>query len=109
MSGMSGGGYVPSESQNERSFDCSLLSITTALASPNATVLAHVRVNDILIVSAESERGPVCIYKEDEKVGAILHKDLLKLINCINEGTEYEAKVFEVEGGKCVVKISVKR
>jgi hypothetical protein len=103
MSGSGGGsGYDPGGPK-----DCQLLSIKTQLASPKAAVIAKLKVGDVLDVELTRPAGPVqVITSGGEIAGAILSPDVAKLIECISDDHEYQAKVLEIKGGNCQVLIT---
>ena len=87
--------------------DCQLLSIKTQLASPKSAVIAKLKVGDILEVELTPPAGPVQIITSDGEVaGAVLPPDIAKLIECISDDHEYQAKVLEIKGGNCQVLIT---
>ncbi len=114
MGGSSGGGggfgpFMPRNNEEDKVNACPNLSFTTDLASVDLIVLAKVSVGGIYGVAAETEKGPVVVLVEGERLGTVLHMKDVQLLTCIFEGTEYLAKVLSIEGGKCQVLISAKR
>lgn len=112
MSGMSGGrsdgigvGEMPRPMQGKGNA-CLNLVIITNLASVDAEVLKKVNVAEVLPVVAQSADGPVVAMKDDEVLGTVLSSKLVQLLNCMNDGTEYEAEVLKIEDPICQVKIS---
>lgn len=104
MSGISGG-IVPRPIDGGADY-CLNLVIKTNLSSVNENVLKNVAVNDVLPVVAEGIDGPVRVLKDGEILGTVLSGLLLELINCINNGTEYEATILKIDGAICQVKIA---
>lgn len=88
---------------------CLSLVIETNLATVNAGVLATTEVGEHLPVAARSVDGPVVVLKDGEVLGSVLSSRLIQLLNCMNEGTEYEAEIVKLEGAVCQVKISAVR
>lgn len=82
------------------------LVIVTNLASVNVDVSKITQVRDVLPVEAQSADGPVVVLKNGNLLGTVLSSHLVQLLNCMNEGTEYEAEVLKIEGAICQVKIS---
>lgn len=108
MSGISsgiGGGVVPRPIDGGADY-CINLVIKTNLSSVNENVLKMVAVNDVLPVVAEGIDGPVRVLKDGEILGTVLSGLLLELVNCINNGTEYEATIVKIDGAICQVKIA---
>ena len=53
--------------------------------------------------------GPVQVLKDDKVLGTVLSSRLVELLNCINNGTEYDATVEKIDGAICQVKIAAVR
>ncbi len=85
---------------------CLNLIINTNLASVVVDVLDKTTVGDILPVEAQSVDGPVVVLKDGEVLGTVLSSHLVQLLNCMNGGTNYVAKVIKIEDAICQVKIS---
>lgn len=108
MSGISGGyggGVVPRPIDGGVDY-CLNLVIKTNLSSVNENILRMVAVDDVLPVVAEGIEGPVRVLKDGEILGTVLSSLLLELVNCINNGTEYEATIVKIDGAICQVKIA---
>lgn len=106
-----GGGFYPLDPYcggNEGN-SCLNLKIKTDLASVDPEVLSTVSVGVAYDVLAETERGPVYVSVKGKRLGTVLHQRDVQLLNCIFEGTVYQAKIISINGGKCQVKISVKQ
>jgi hypothetical protein len=103
MSGSNGGGgYDPISPK-----DCNTLSIYTQLASPDPSLVGKLKTGEILMIRLIPPTGPVqVINNSNETVGAILSKDVAKLIECISDGHEFLAKVLDIKGGNCQVLIT---
>lgn len=108
MSGMSGGmsgeGSGPSFSTNN-AISCDALKINTLVASPKEEVLHLIKEGDLLIVTAESQSGPINVYYHDDCLGSIMSSEEIQLLRCMNEGTKYNAKVLKIEGAICRIMI----
>lgn len=104
MSGSSGsfsfGGSSASTQQS-----CDELKIRTQLASPVQEVIEDLRTGDILEISLGSATGPVIATHDGKLAGSILTSDPGLLINCINNGFSYQARVISITGGDCQVSI----
>lgn len=112
MSGMSGGhsgigdgGVMPFPMQDESSL-CAKLVIITNLASVDVDVLSKTQVGDILPLETQSLDGPVVVIRGSVVLGTVLSSHLMQLLNCMNNGTKYEAKILEIEDAICQVKVS---
>ncbi len=112
MSGMSGdyfgigGGGVMPHPMKEEGDACLNLVVITNLASVNVIVLNKTQVGDVLPVETQSIDGPVVVLKDGDILGTVLSSHLIRLLNCMNNGTEYKAEVIKIEDAICQVKIS---
>ena len=98
--GFGGGGGTPS-------FDCSRVSIKTNITSPNPVVLVSVRKDDVLRVGLQTATGPlVAITDTNEILGPIFTRDPASLIDCINQGYNYQAKILSINGGDVQILIT---
>jgi hypothetical protein len=85
---------------------CGELAMRTQLASPVASVIADLGTGDILDVVLAGAVGPLqAVTQDNEVAGAILTSDPGFLIDCINNGYIYQARVISVNGGNCQVSI----
>lgn len=111
MSGMSGdhygigGGIFPSALKEEGD-TCLNMVIITNLASVDVDVLNKAQVGDILPVEEQSLDGPVIVLKDGDILGTVLSSHLIRLLNCMNDGTRYKAEIIKIEDAICQVKIS---
>ena len=108
----SGGGFSPFFPENnseEKGNTCLNLSFTTDLASVDPTILETVNVSEVYDVVAETSTGPVIVQVDGMRLGTVLHMKDVQLLTCIFEGTEYQARILSIDGGKCQVLISAKR
>lgn len=103
--GIGGGGMPPAMQSKEEA--CENLVIITNLASVDAEVLQKVEEGEVLPVDTQGADGPVVVMKDNDILGTVLSSKLVKLLNCMNGGTEYEAEVQKIEDAVCQVKISV--
>ncbi|WP_113663994.1 hypothetical protein [Pedobacter nanyangensis] len=102
MSGSSGTSFGVSS----KSISCEDLIIRTQLASPDPDVLVDIHAGDVLYVKLLNATGPIQAITMDGRVaGAILTSNPTQLINCISAGTEYQAKVFSINGGDCQITV----
>lgn len=86
--------------------NCADIVLKTQLASPNPDIIEDLAIGDILNIKLSSATGPLHAVTMDNQVaGAILSSNPALLINCINEGYEFLAKVLSVNGGDCQVSI----
>lgn len=83
---------------------CETLLIETTLLSPAPLIIATLKPNDILFMKYTPPKGPVRIVTADGDVaGTIAGKNLLELINCLEEGFIYKVIVKSISGGNCTV------
>jgi hypothetical protein len=86
--------------------DCGDLVLRTQLASPDPAVIADLGVGDVLSVHLLSAVGPLqALTADGEIAGAILTANPARLINCINSGFEFQARVLSLNGGECQISI----
>lgn len=98
-----GGGGRGGGAQRSR---CETLSITTVLISPSPAALATLAPGDVLRIVYTTIKGPFTLLTSKGLIaGVLVMKDLLELINCIEEGFEYRAIVKSISGGNCTVTI----
>ncbi|HET8885446.1 MAG TPA: hypothetical protein VFM70_03745 [Salinimicrobium sp.] len=103
MGGSGGGGYIPPQ-RNE--FDCETSSIVTNVSSINLTVLAKHTVGTVLEVVI-GKNGEVLLEDGDgEILGAILHINTPDIIDCMENGAEYQAEIQRINTPTCTVKIA---
>jgi hypothetical protein len=106
MSGSSGGGGIPSINRPNENEICEDLVINTNLASPQALIVNNLNEGDILSIHAITDQGPIQALDENGQVaGTIISREQVRLLNCINKGTQYEAEVISVGNGQCQVQI----
>ena len=106
MSGHSGGNGGPIINPPITTDSCERLTIVTYLSSPKADVIDKLKEGDILSISALSDQGPiVAITLEGEIAGSILSSEQIRLLNCINSGTEYKAIVLSIQDASCEIRI----
>ncbi len=106
MSGHAGAGGGPIRNPPITTDSCERLTITTYLSSPKADVIDKIKISDILSISALSDQGPIVATTSEGRIaGSILSSEQIRLLNCINLGTEYEAIVLSIQGGSCEIRI----
>jgi len=105
MSGSGGGGYVPPQ---RNQFDCESGFILTNISSINLNVLAKHTIGVMLDVIIGDNEQVLLEDGDGEILGAILHSNTPDLIECIKNGTEYEAEIQTINTPTCKVKITRK-
>lgn len=106
MSGSGGGGGGGGGLSGPTSVDCSTLIFRTTLNSPNPTAVSSVRVRDRLSIEVEGDRGPILARNSNgQTVGSITAREMVDLIRCIQEGTEYIGIVRSIAGGRVEIEV----
>jgi len=102
--GSYGGGFEPVNS-------CDSLVIETQLSSPKGDVIEKIKVGDVLDVTTMQSGGVtvVVVIHQNEMAGGIAAPQVAKLRECIEQGTEYGAKVIVINGGQVRVRITPKQ
>lgn len=93
MSGSGGGGYVPPQGAK---FDCENGQIITTMSSANLVVLKKLGLGIILEIEIGENDSLVIINADGEIVGSIVHPSTSDIIECIKNGSNYEAKIVEI-------------
>lgn len=94
-----GGGGDPSD-------DCDIRE-QTRLNSPDRTVLATLRVGDVLKLRLENG-PPVVLLADDPRgkpAGSITSPMLPQIVQCIRRGRTYEAEIQALSGAVCEIQI----
>lgn len=105
MSGSGGGGYIPPQ---RNKFDCETSIIITNVSSINIVVLAKHTVGIFLEVVLGENREILLEDGDGEILGTILHLNTSDLVDCIDNGAEYEAEIQRINTPACTVKITRK-
>lgn len=106
MGGRDGSGSLPGGGWPPEELDCSAIRDTTILNSPDPVVLSRLSVGDVLSIRAESDDGPlVAVDSEGSVAGSITSLSMSRMLRCISEGWDFQARVSELEGGRCRVEI----
>lgn len=104
MSGSGGGGGGFSPQFNS----CASLVIDTQLSSPKQAVVERISVGDTLIISTQNYGGAavvVAIY-QGEVAGGLAAPEIGRLRTCIEDGTQYLAKVVAKNDGQVRVRVT---
>lgn len=97
-----GGGF-------ERStITCESLVLNTQIASPQPAVIRQLSVNDTLQVELQDVNTTTAIVlRHDGQIaGAVAAPDMQRLRECIEGGTQYEAKVTAISGAHISIRIA---
>lgn len=100
-SGNGGGGFEPSV------HDCATLVIDTQLSSPKPAVVAGIRVGETLEVSVQTmgTTSVVVVLSKGHIAGGLASPQLQRLRECINDGTQYVARVVAKNDGQVQVRV----
>jgi hypothetical protein len=104
MSGGGGGGYVGGGTSSGAS--CNIVE-RVPLNSPKPAVVSRLRVGDELDVILQA-KSLIARAQIHGPAGSLTPKSLALLIDCIENGNEYIAKVIKLSGGACEVEIRPK-
>ncbi len=87
---------------------CENLVLNTTIASPQPTVVAGLKVNDLLQVSLQTVGATtaVVVTHQGQVAGAVASPDVQRLRRCIESGTRYEAKVTAINGAHINIRIA---
>ena len=85
---------------------CDITEVTT-LNSPNRTVLATLRDGDVLVIVLQEGRRLLAKHG-DNVAGSVTSASHARILQCMQDGREYEAIVRSVRGGACEVRIQPK-
>jgi hypothetical protein len=102
MSGSGNGGYVPPQ---KTIFACETSTISTTLSSVDLDLLKKLEVGDKLEVLIGARDTLVVNNNDGELIGSIIHGNTSDIIECIKEGTEYEATVLAINFPSCRISI----
>lgn len=106
MSGSGGGGGSGGPASPDPQVDCASLIIRTTLNSPDPAVVSKLELRDVLHVSPQTSAGPVeAITDAGEVAGSITARQMMRLLQCIEDGFEYIAVVLSVSGGRVEVEV----
>ena len=94
------------DEDSEEEDEC-LIAESALLHSPNPEPLRDAAEGDICSVHLREEA--VCIVdSQDRTIGAIAEPWVVKLKECIKKGRQYRARILDIDGGKCEVRITNK-
>ncbi|HEP1209349.1 hypothetical protein [Stenotrophomonas maltophilia] len=105
MSGSGGGSFVGGGAQE---ISCDRLSFDTQLSSPKSAVVAGIDIDDVLSVAIEQQgAAQVVVIKHGNQVaGGITSPKMSRLLECMRQGTQYQARVLSKVGGQVTIRIS---
>lgn len=106
MSGSGGGSFAAGGAQE---ISCDRLSFETQLSSPKPLVVAGINVGDVLSVAMEQQGAAqvvVVIRHGNQLAGGITSPKMSRLLECMRQGTQYQATVLSKAGGQVTIRIS---
>lgn len=99
------GGGLP-HGGGDASPDCSSLRERTMLASPRPTVVSTLSPDEVLLLELTDGGAPVrAVTSSGETAGTVMPSSLADLIDCMQSGHTFEARVLAIDGGACMVEI----
>lgn len=109
MSGSGGGGYGGGFADDEVA--CERLAFDTQLSSPKAPVVSRINVGDVLAAALEQQGlAQVVVLKLGNDVaGGITSPKMARLLECLRQGTNYQAEVTAKSDGQVRVRVSPSR
>jgi len=106
MSGSGGGSFAGGGAQE---ISCDRLSFETQLSSPKPLVVAGINVGDVLSVAMEQQGAAqvvVVIMHGNQVAGGITSPKMSRLLECMRQGSQYQATVLSKDGGQVTIRIS---
>ena len=80
---------------------------TAPLNSPQPVVVQGLKANDILdvILNTSGTRAVLEVHKNGQVVGSLTHRGHINIINCIQQGHQYQATVTSIQGGSVQMQV----
>lgn len=104
MGGSGSRGWRPTAPSNP----CARLAFRAVVNSPQAAVLMTLNVDDELDIQLQMiPTTAVVAMHNGQIVGALTGTNINSLVNCIQNGFQYKAKVVSLAGGNCTVDVHV--
>lgn len=109
MSGSNGGGYGDGFITDEVA--CDQLAFDTQLSSPKAPIVAQLNVGEVLSIALDQQGTVqvVVVKRGNDVAGGITSPKMARLLECIRQGTRYQATVTSKSDGQVSVRISPSR
>lgn len=105
MGGSGSGGWEPTAPSNQ----CERIAFRATINSPQPSIVPNLVVGDVLDVKLQTTPTIAVIAElAGRVVGALTSTRVNDLVNCIQNGYQYEATVVVVIGGKCTVDVQHK-
>lgn len=88
---------------------CGTLSFRAVINSPQPPIIRQLQVGDVLEVKLQTHPQIAVIVEHQGSVaGALTGTKVNSLINCLQNGYEFEAEVHSLSGGNCTVDVRPK-
>jgi hypothetical protein len=102
MGGSVSNGWTPTAPSNP----CERIAFRASLNSPQPAVIATLNVGDVLDVALQTVPTTAVITLFNGVIaGALTGTQVNALVNCIQNGFQYNATVVSISGGNCVVDV----
>ena len=102
MGGSRSRGWTPSAPINP----CDQLSFLAIIHSPQPAVIVQISQGDLLSVELQAVPLTVVVVKYQGAIaGTLTGVQVSSLINCLQNGYPFGAKVISIEGGKCTIDV----
>ena len=102
MGGSGSNGWTPTAPSNP----CERISFRASLNSPQPAAIATLNVGDVLDVALQTvPTNAVVTNFNGVLTGALTGTQVNALVNCIQNGYQYNATVVSISGGNCVVDV----
>lgn len=90
---------------------CESLVINTQLSSPKDEVIHGIKIGDVLDVGVQTINNTtvVVVLHGGKIAGGIASPQVQRLRECIEQGTQYDAKVASINGGQVQIRIEAKK
>lgn len=104
MSGSGGGG---GGGGNGNDSPCETLRFDAQLTSPQAAVVAILKVDELLDIGVATMSGQrvVQVSRSGKVAGGLTGPDATRLRQCADEGHDFKAKVLSINGGQVRVRV----
>jgi hypothetical protein len=104
---MSGSGGGPFDFGDHKK-DCKNVSSRAIINSPNQENLQLLKLDSIVELSLQSNKGPIVAYIDGNVLGSVLPSAMTDIIECMNSGTEFKGRVVVLNGAHCEILITAK-
>lgn len=102
---MSGSGGGPIDFGGPR-IDCRNINSRAIISSPNQAILSQMNIDDLITLTLDSNLGPILGYWDGNLVGSVLPAAITNIIDCMNEGNDFQGRVVVLNGAHCEILIT---